>query len=256
MGKRGDGLLKTAIQRRLLGRWSLAGRDARRQNLGAGERPGKRSMQLRPHLDALTRIAGKRLASPDKTATVPAPHNADWAWRPGLWTGPRSGCNLASAPSNARLDDDVKLFHDCNAPEFVSRQLRNHSPEDRAAYGLQLDVSHFEGRFLSVVLDLPQDGSTGLTRTHIVKVDLRMELEKPIKAFARLNVVHGPNTEQFVRELDTSNPETVAEFDLAWAPVNEKRITKAWVDIIFETPHMNRIIIRDVVLSRRPRAQV
>ena len=50
--------------------------------------------------------------------------------------------------------------------------------------------------------------------------------------------------------------ETVVEFDLAYTNLNEKRIERAWIDLIFEAPEMNQIILRDVTLSRRPRAEV
>ncbi|MFN3527036.1 MAG: DUF6478 family protein [Paracoccus sp. (in: a-proteobacteria)] len=31
---------------------------------------------------------------------------------------------------------------------------------------------------------------------------------------------------------------------------------KAWVDVIFESPAMNAVALRDIVLSRHPRAQM
>ncbi|MEM6564948.1 MAG: DUF6478 family protein, partial [Pseudomonadota bacterium] len=46
------------------------------------------------------------------------------------------------------------------------------------------------------------------------------------------------------------------EFDLAYANVNEKRIEKAWLDLIFENPRMNQVTLRDLTFSRRPRAQL
>ena len=48
----------------------------------------------------------------------------------------------------------------------------------------------------------------------------------------------------------------MVEFDLAYTKVNEKRVERLWVDLIFEGPEMNQIILRDVTLSRRPRAEL
>ena len=48
----------------------------------------------------------------------------------------------------------------------------------------------------------------------------------------------------------------VAEFDLAYADLNDKRIERAWVDLILNDASMTRIVIRDVVVSRRPRAEL
>ena len=46
------------------------------------------------------------------------------------------------------------------------------------------------------------------------------------------------------------------EFDLAYSNLNEKRVERAWIDLIFEGPQMNQIILRDLTFSRRPRAQL
>ena len=48
----------------------------------------------------------------------------------------------------------------------------------------------------------------------------------------------------------------MVEFDLAYSDLNEQRIEKAWIDLIFEGPEMNRVVLRDVNLSRAPRAAV
>ena len=61
---------------------------------------------------------------------------------------------------------------------------------------------------------------------------------------------------QLVRELPLGQGEIVVEFDLAYSKLNEKRVEKAWVDLIFEQPSMNQVILRDVTFSRRPRADL
>ena len=48
--------------------------------------------------------------------------------------------------------------------------------------------------------------------------------------------------------------EVMVEFDLGYSKINEKRVEKIWLDLIFEGPEMNQIILRDVTLTRRPRA--
>jgi len=71
-----------------------------------------------------------------------------------------------------------------------------------------------------------------------------------------LNIKHGPNVEQIVRELPLGDEQVMVEFDLAYTKVNEKRVERLWVDLIFEGPEMNQIILRDVTFSRRPRAEL
>ncbi len=83
-----------------------------------------------------------------------------------------------------------------------------------------------------------------------------VEMEKPLEIFARLNIKHGPNTEQIVRELPLGAKDVMVEFDLAYTRMNEKRVERAWIDLIFEGPEMNQIVLRDVTLSRRPRAEL
>lgn len=50
--------------------------------------------------------------------------------------------------------------------------------------------------------------------------------------------------------------EKLAEFDLAYAGLNDKRIERAWLDLILNDAGMSRIVIRDLVVSRRPRAEL
>ena len=89
-----------------------------------------------------------------------------------------------------------------------------------------------------------------------MRIDGIIESEKPIEIFARLNIQHGPNTEQIVRELDLGEKNIVVEFDLAYSKLNEKRIGKIWLDLIFEAPDLNQIILRDLTFSRHRRAAI
>jgi hypothetical protein len=59
-----------------------------------------------------------------------------------------------------------------------------------------------------------------------------------------------------VQELPRTRGEAVVEFDLAYCDLNEKRIEKAWLDLIFEGPAMNQITLRDVTMCRYPRAEI
>ena len=103
---------------------------------------------------------------------------------------------------------------------------------------------------------MPEEAARGLKLRHLIRLDAIVELEKPLEIFARLNVKHGPNTEQIVLEMPLGAEEVMVEFDLTYTKINEKRIEKLWVDLIFEGPEMNQIILRDVTVSRRPRADM
>jgi hypothetical protein len=205
----------------------------------------------------LIHTADDRLALPMIGATGFAkPHNADWAWRPELWRGPLPVPGLSSVQSKSMLGDEVTLFHDCDRSELTLRQLRNLREADLAPYGLRMDVFKFDGSFLSLVVDLPAAATEGLKRTHLLRMDVIVEMEHPLEIFARLNIKHGPNTEQLVRELPLHEESIKVEFDLAYTNLNEKRVESAWIDIIFEGPEMNQVILRDLTFSRRPRANL
>ena len=257
MGKASDTFWDTAIYRRALTRWAIAAREASQTKLNVLRRQSLRAKQLRGHLNRLIQVADERLALPVVGSnSFPKPHNADWSWRPEAWRGPLAVPGVSSVATKSMLGDELTLFHDCTSSELTLRQLRNQRESDLAPYGLRLDVFNFDGSFLSLVLDLPKEAVTGLKTTHIVRVSALVEMEKPLEIFARLNIRHGPNTEQIVRELPLGQQDASAEFDLAYADLNEKRIEKAWVDLIFENPQMNQITLRDLTFCRHPRAQL
>ena len=213
--------------------------------------------RLKDRLDRLIQVADGRLALPVLgNQSFPRPHDADWAWRPELWCGPLAVAGMSSVQSQSRLGREVTLFHDCAHSEITLRQLRNTREADLAAYGLRLDVFKFDGSYLSLAIDLPEASCEGLRRKHLVRIDSIVEMEKPLEIFARLNIRHGPNTEQIVRELPLHEEEIRVEFDLAYTKLNEKRVDRMWLDLIFEGPEMNQVILRDLTFSRRPRAEM
>ena len=152
------------------------------------------------------------------------------------------------------LGSEATLFHDCQLSELTLRQLRNQREEDLAPYGVRMDVFKFDGSFLSLVIDLPSGATNGLNRNHLLRMSSIIEMEKPLEIFARLNIKHGPNTEQIVRELPLHEADIVVEFDLAYSNLNEKRVEKAWIDLIFEGPEMNQVVLRELTFTRRQRA--
>jgi hypothetical protein len=87
-------------------------------------------------------------------------------------------------------------------------------------------------------------------------MDMKIEVEKPLEVFVRLNIKHGPNTEQVVREIPLNQEEAMVEFDLAYTKLNEKRVDAIWIDLIFEGPEMNQVTLRDLTFSRYPRAEI
>jgi hypothetical protein len=257
MAKIGVNLFDAAFYSRTIAKWARHAHMARSADLLTLRRQRLRARQLKAHLDTLIHIADERLALPlEGSTSFPKPFNADWAWRPELWRGPLPHPGLSAVQTRAMLGEEITLFHDCALSELTLRQLRNLRAEDLAPYGLRMDVFRFDGSFLSLVVDLPEEAVDGLKRTHLIRMDVIVELEKPIEIFARLNIKNGPNTEQIVRELDMTQDQIIVEFDLAYSNLNERRVEAAWIDLIFEGPEMNQVVLRDLTFSRRPRAQI
>ncbi|QDC11706.1 hypothetical protein FHY55_18935 [Oceanicola sp. D3] len=253
-----DSLIDRVAHRRALRRWGRAADAAASVDLAHLRGLRTRARQLRRQLDRVMHEAESRLTLPliDSNA-IRKPLGTEWAWRPEIWRGPISPPGVAAAETRTMLGGETTLHHDCAVSELTLRQIRNTSGEDLAPFGLRMDVFRFDGSFLSLVIELPHGAVDGLKRKHIMSLDVQVEAEKPLEIFARLNIKHGPNTEQVVRELPmgTDGPQ-VAEFDLAYSDLNEKRVEKAWIDLIFEGPQMNQIMLRDVTLTRRPRAEI
>lgn len=257
MAKQGESRIERFLYGRALRRRSAAAAQADTTDLRALRDQRARARRLRGHLDKLLFIAENRLALPlIGSQSFRKPHDADWSWRPDLWCGPMPVPGMSSVENKSRLGEEITLFHDCARSELTLRQLRNTREADLAPFGLRVDVFNFDGSYLSLAIDLPVEASEGLKRRHLVRLDTIVEMEKPLEIFARLNIKHGPNTEQIVRELPLNEEELMVEFDLAYTKLNEKRVERLWLDLILEAPQMNQVIFRDLTMSRRPRAEL
>lgn len=251
------GVIDIFAHRMSLRRWARAASRAARVDLESLRKDRARARQLSERLDTLLRVADSRLALPRiGSDSFPLPPGTDWSWRPLLWRMPLHRKGDAGVETRSKLGEEITLFHDCKVSELTIRQLRNVRESDLAPFGLRMDVFRFDGSFLSLVLDFPPEACTGLTRKHLIRLDPLIEVEKPLEIFARLNIQHGPNTEQIVRELPFGEDSLAVEFDLSYSKLNEKRIEKLWIDLIFEGPEMNQVTIRDLTFSRHPRAEL
>lgn len=244
-------------QKRALARWQRLAETAATAPLSQLRRASSQAWDLRHHMDKVIHLAEYRLALPAiGTSIIRRPPGTDWAWRPEVWLGPISKMGFASMVNRTQICEGATIFHDCKMSELTARQIRNTRESDIAPFGFRLDVFRFDGSFLSLALDLPESAAQGLKQKHIIRVDLIVEMEKPLEIFARLNVKHGPNIETIVREMPLDAEEVMVEFDLGFSKINEKRIEKLWLDLIFEGPEMNQITLRDVTMTRRPRAEL
>jgi len=219
-------LIRERLHNRNLARWEKAARQADRVDSSKLRLLRAKARQLRRRVDLVTHIADARLTAPRiGSNAMHKPAQAEWCFRPDLWRGPVNPVGIAAVETRARIGTSVTLHHDCTISELTLRQVRNTRDEDLAPFGLRMDVFKFDGSFLSLVLDFPEDAVHGLRRNHILRLDAKIEAEKNLEIFARLNIKYGPNVEQIVREL----------------PLTSSDI-------------MNEILLRDMTFSRRQRA--
>jgi hypothetical protein len=257
MAGRISAFLEQVLHKRSLHRWGKISAKVTTFDMAMLRRMRGRARALRRNLDIVIHEAEYRLSLPMIGSNViRKPMGTDWAWRPMLWRGALPAPGMAAVPSKAVIADGATIFHDCRRSELTIRQIRNTREADIAPFGLRMDMFRFDGSFLSLVLDLPEEAARGLKMRHLIRLDVIVETEKPLEIFARLNIKHGPNVEQIVRELPLHEQEVMVEFDLAYSKMNEKRVERLWVDLIFEGPEMNQVILRDVTFSRRPRAEL
>jgi hypothetical protein len=244
------------LQRGTLRHWTRMADRSADLSPAALRQTSQQARVLRRLLNGVIHEADARLTGPGiNRDTIDTPRQCDWAWRPDAWRGPIVPPAYAGITSGTQLGTGLKLFHDCPLGEISVRQIRSADALAQAPYGVVLDIFGFEGSFLSLVFDLPEAGRA-TTRNHILRITGALEMEREIESFARLNLKHGPNTEQLVSELVVQDGRFMAEFDLGHADVNEKRLENIWLDIIFDRPAMNRVVMGDLTLMRRPRADL
>ena len=242
------------MHRAALRRWSAAARGAPEVDLSLLRAQRQQARQIAAQIDRLVHVADSRLALPRiGSTTFDRPAGTQWAWRPQLWRGPVAPRGIAGAETRTMLGDEVTLFHDCPRPELSLLQLRNSREADLAPFALRLDVFHFAGSFLSLVLDFPPEAVAGMNRTQLLRLGSVIEVERPVEIFARLNLQQGPNTEKLVLQLKPGTTDVV-EFDLAYAGLSDRPVEKVWLDLVLDGPAMNQILMRDLTFARYPRA--
>jgi hypothetical protein len=257
MAEQRTGWLDRVIGKAALAHWTRIAQNAGTMSFEDLRRRRTMARQLFQQIDRFLITAERRLTLPrEGNQNFPRPEAVDWSWRPQLWCNRLATPGVSSAESGTKLHDGLSLFHDCPLSELTLRQVRNTREADLAAYGLRLDVFKFSGSYMSIAIELDETALGHLRKDHVIRMETIVEMEKPLEIFARLNIRHGPNTDQIVRELPLYAEDIRVEFDLAYTKINEKRVSKIWVDLIFEGPEMNQVTLRDLTFNRRPRARL
>jgi len=251
------GYLGRLMHQRALARWRQTARDANAAELTQLSQHQQMARQLQRPLQVLTEVAETRLALPRSgSTTFSRPSGTDWSWRPKPWRIKLAKHGLAPAYSKGALSNEMQIFHDCPLSQISLRQTRNTGADDLSPFAVRLDVLAFQGSYLSLVIEVPPSSCDGLRKRHLIRLGATIQRERPTAIHARLNIKHGPNTEQVMLTLPDDGEDAMVEFDLAYGQLNEKRAERMWIDLMIAAPTMNQITFRDLNLSRYPRADI
>lgn len=185
------------------------------------------------------------------------PPRTDWVHRPALWSRIEPTATLAPVPSGHGLSGTVSFHHDCPLNQISIRQapvLRGKGDAAEAGQGQVLDVLDFSGSFASLAVAFPSEALAGFSNSVLIRADLHVEMEAQSEIYLRLNLRHGPNVEKITRKYEPAKPAT--DFDIFHTDLDPEAVSEIWLDIILSAPRMNRFLVSDLVLSRRPRANV
>lgn len=188
--------LDTATRARAARQWSSHAEAA--ESMPPGRLRGLRAEAetLRADLDRLIATARRRAETGFRGTALPGlPPGTDWHWRPTAFAARLAAPGLAGAEGGARLGDEVALWHDCPDRAVIATQHRIAGRETRAPYGLTIETLAGSAGYLSLSVDLPAAATDGLTRGHVLQLDLSLVAERPRDAYLRLNIEHGPDTE-------------------------------------------------------------
>lgn len=187
---------------------------------------------------------------------LPQPLHCEWAWRAGPWAASLRPPLRDGLGDGAQLAPGVTLHHDDAGA--LARAVQVMVPQGPAPFALSLEAAPFAGSFLSLAIDLPPEAAPLLPR-HLLGVRIALAERLATPLYLRLNVRHGPNTAQMLREVDPRLQGPVpalVEFDLAYMRFNPRRVSKIWCDVILAGPGPLSAGLLDLAFTRRPRAEM
>ncbi len=174
-----------------------------------------------------------------------------------LWRHATDPARFTQILNGTQVGGGVRLFHDCLRSEIALSQTAQTAQNTDAPFCIKLAVAAFEGSFLSLAIDVPTIVTRQLTSTHVMRATLNLVLEKQSDFCIRLNVQFGPNIEQIGYTLTGADGATSVEFDLSYVTALAGHvIDKMWIDVMVEAPAQNQIVLRDMTIAHRRRAEI
>ena len=107
-------------------------------------------------------VLGGAISSGSTDFDFPKPLHTEWAWRPEPWSVSLTPPAIESFSSGASFGTQAKIFHDCSRGAYSVHQLQ--VVDGPAPFAVQIEAHEFDGDFLSVAIDLPEEAVAKLTR--------------------------------------------------------------------------------------------
>ncbi|GHA48023.1 hypothetical protein GCM10008927_11210 [Amylibacter ulvae] len=185
-----------------------------------------------------------------------APSKTDWCKRPKTWSASQSRLPIANAEKTQKICDSVILFHDCPLGNIQLEQTTSSQNETTANFALSIKVGKFEGSYLSLVVTLPNDAIIDLSPNHILQSNLLIDCDPSMDIYARLNLQSKSGTQQIIRTFDPTDLGHLVNFDLVGHITQVRVIDKSWIDVSFDNPENQTIVLHDLTCFRRRRAAI
>ena len=188
------------------------------------------------------------LATKQSRAMIRKPARCLGSYRAGVLAQEMSPNSLVGVSGNVALHQDMRLYHDCGLKEVTLRQLAGQKKSVGAPYKLVTDVLDFDGQYMSYSLDIPTELYQGLNPDELYKVVVILRSETPMSALVRLNLELGPEVKYLEQALDLTGQSVELSFD-PWS-FDLSKMSKIWVDILFNAPRYQRMVLEDFVVHR------
>lgn len=178
------------------------------------------------------------------------PPKTQWGFTPSLQSGIIQDGIVGNILTGTALSPHITMHHGGDGAQLSVQRTNDYGA------GLVFDFANFTSGYFSLAFELPLEGVLGLGGQDLLRFVLQTKANAPFQAFARLNLCHGPNTEQVVRMIDIGEGESFAEFDIFYTEFDQKRATSGWIDLIINDPASKRITLEQAVILRRARASL
>ncbi len=132
---------------------------------------------------------------------------------------------LDAPSSGTSIGRGITLFHDAGDAVFQVA---------RSGDALRSTVEAFDGTYLSVAIDMPDDLSRQISAGRTLVLTLDADLSRRLTTFCRLNVASRNGTEEIHETVVFHVGPRVVPFDLD--RLQNSEVHKAWFDLIFAAP--------------------